>query len=67
MGDYNADPNPDTDSIHQLAHAYRFAPKNSLKVDQFSTLTSLKVFALVEKLGSTRLLVLVDPSKLPHV
>ncbi len=65
MGDYNADPNPDTDKLHQVAHAYRFAPQYSLQVDQFSTLTSLKVYALVVKIGSTRLQVLVDPDLLP--
>ncbi len=65
MGDYNADPNPDTDRLRQIAHAFRFAPRKSLKVDQFSTLTSLKVYALVEKIGSTRLQVLVDPDFIP--
>lgn len=65
MGDYNADPAPDTGRLHQVAFTYAFAPKDSLKVDQFSTSSSLKVYALVEKIGSTRLHVLVDPSKIP--
>lgn len=66
MGDYNADPNPDTDKVHQVAHAFRIAPLDSLKVDQFSTLSSLKVYALVEKIGSTRMHILVDPALLPQ-
>lgn len=65
MGDYGADPAPDTDKIRQVAFGYKFAPLSKLKVDQFSTATSNKVYSLVEKIGSTRLHVLVDPSALP--
>lgn len=65
MGDYNADPSPDTDKIRQVAHAYGFAPQQNLKVDQFSTPTANKVFTLVRKIGSTRMKVLVDPSQIP--
>jgi hypothetical protein len=66
MSDYNADPDPDLDRIRQVSLCYGFAKNRKLKVDQFSTLSSLKVYALVEKLGSTRLHVLVDPAVLPH-
>ena len=66
MGDYNADPVPDVNKIRQVAHCYRFAPLPNLKVDQFSTTTSNKVYSLVVKIGSTRLHVLVDPTKLPQ-
>lgn len=66
MGTYNADPAPDTDRIRQVAFGYHLAPLSKLKVDQFSTATADKVYALVEKLGSTRLQVLVDPDLIPH-
>jgi len=66
MGDYNADAVPDTDRIRQVAHGYEFAPLGDLKVDQFSTPTSHKVYHLVVKIGSTRLQVLVDPAVIPH-
>ena len=65
MSDYGADANPDIDQIQQVAFGYRFAPLRKLKVDQFSTATADKVFSLVEKIGSTRLLVLVDPAEIP--
>jgi hypothetical protein len=66
MGNYNADPNPDTDKIRQVAFGYEIAPLVKLKIDQFSTATSNKVYSLVKKIGSTRLHVLVDPSALPY-
>jgi len=66
MSDYNADPDPDTDKIRQVAHGYRFAPQSSLKVDQFSTSSSAKVYSLTRKFGSTCVKVLVDPSLIPH-
>lgn len=66
MGNYNADPDPDTDRIRQVAFGYKLAPQVKLKIDQFSTDTSNKVYSLVEKLGSTRLHVLVDPAALPN-
>ena len=66
MGTYNADPNPDTDRIRQVAFGYVLAPLDQLKVDQFSTATSLKVYHCVQKIGSTRLQFLVDPDLIPH-
>jgi len=66
MGNYNADPTPDTDAIRQVAFGYKLAPLSDLKVDQFSTDSSLKVFSLVKKIGSTRLQVQVDPDELPQ-
>lgn len=65
MGNYNADPDPDTDRIRQVAFGYRLGPLTNLKVDQFSTGTSLKVYTLVKKIGSTRLKILVDPNNIP--
>ena len=66
MGTYNADPDPDTDRIRQVAFGYALAPLLDLKVDQFSTDSDLKVYACVKKLGSTRIQFLVDPNDLPH-
>ena len=65
MGDYNADPAPDTDKIRQVAFGYELAPLVKLKVDQFSTLTANMVYSLVVNIGSTRLKVLVDPAAVP--
>ena len=65
MGDYNADPAPDTDKIRQVAFGYKIAPQQKLKVDQFSTISATKVYSLVVKIGSTRLHILVDPSQIP--
>ena len=65
MSDYNADPAPDTDRIRQVAFSYKLAPLENLKVDQFSTDNSNKVYSLVKKKGSTRLQVLVDPAEIP--
>ncbi len=66
MGTYNADPNPDTDRIRQVAFGYELTPLLNLKVDQFSTATSLKVYHCVKKIGSTRIQFLVDPATIPH-
>lgn len=65
MSDYGADPVPAVDKIHQVAFAYRLAPLGKLKVDQFSTAGADKVYHLVEKIGSTRLNILVDPAIIP--
>ncbi len=66
MSDYNADPNPDTDRIRQVAFGFKLAALPDLKIDQFSTLTSLKVYHCVKKIGSTRIQFLVDPALIPH-
>ena len=66
MSDYGADPDPDTDKIRQVAFGYEIAPLVKLKVDQFSTATSDKVYHLVKKIGSTHLLVRVDPAQIPQ-
>ncbi len=65
MSDYNADINPDTDKIRQVAFGYLLAPESDLKVDQFSTDTDLKVYHCVRKIGSTRIQFLVDPAQIP--
>lgn len=66
MGSYNADPNPDTDRIRQVAFGYAIAPLSNLKIDQFSTAGDNKVYHMVQKIGSTRLQCLVDPAIIPH-
>ncbi len=66
MGNYNADPDPDTDRIRQVAVFFLLTRFRDLKVDQFSTLTSQKVYSLVNKIGSTRLHVLVNPDEIPQ-
>jgi hypothetical protein len=66
MGDYNADADPDIDKIRQVAFSFELAPLGKLKIDQFLTDSDLKVYSLVQKIGSTRLLVLVDPVDLPQ-
>lgn len=65
MGDYNADADPDLNRIRQVAFGYNFAPQENLKVDQFPTTTSLKVYHFVVKIGSTNLSILVDPDEVP--
>ena len=65
MGNYNADPNPALNKIRTVAFNYMFAPQADLKVDQFPTTTSLKVYHLVKKIGSTNLSILVDPDQVP--
>lgn len=67
MSDYGADANPAIDKIRQVAFAYKIAPQAKLKVDQFSTAGATKVYHLVEKIGSTNLIVLVDPAILPPI
>lgn len=66
MSDYNADANPDLDRIRQVAFCFLLAPQADLKVDQFSTLTSLKVYSLNRRHLKTRLIILVDPADVPH-
>lgn len=65
MGNYNADPSPDLDKIHTVAFGYELAPQDNLKVDQFSTSGSDKVYNITRKIGSTRLRVKVDPAQVP--
>jgi len=64
MGNYNADPVPDLDKISMTAFGYGFFPLGKVKTDQFSTGSALKVYHLVQKLGSHRLQILVDPSEI---
>lgn len=66
MSDYNADINPDTDRIRQVAFGYLLAAEPDLKIDQFSTSTSNKVYHCVQLIGSTRMQFLVDPAIVPH-
>lgn len=61
MSDYNANANPDLDVARRIAFSFAFAPQTDLKIDQFSTVGTNKVLALVRKIGSTRLQVLFDP------
>lgn len=63
MGDYGADSNPALSKIRTVAFDYGLAPQDTLKVDQFPTLTSKKVYHLVRRIGSTNLSVLVEPKE----
>ena len=65
MGNYGADPAPELPKFRKLAFVYKLAFQDNLKVDQFPTATSNKVYTFVRKIGSTRLKVLVDPSQIP--
>lgn len=67
MGDYNADPNPDTSKIRQIAFGFGFFTTRDTKTDQFSTASDLKVYSLVKKIGSNRLKILVDPAEIPGI
>lgn len=66
MGTYNADPTPDTDRIRQVAFGFQLAPLANLKIDQFSTSGTDKVYHCVRNIGSTRIQFLVDPDQIPH-
>lgn len=61
MSNYGADPNPDLDKINTVCFGYNLGPQKDVKVDQFSTDGDDKVYSLVQKLGSNRLLVRVTP------
>jgi hypothetical protein len=65
MGNYGADPAPQLPKIRKVAFDFNFVPQDDLKVDQFSTVSSNKVYSVVRKIGSTRLKFLVDPSQIP--
>ncbi len=65
MGNYNADPFPDLDKLRTVAFGYRLANVDTLKIDQFSTTGTNKVYHFVRKIGSTNLLILVEPSEIP--
>jgi hypothetical protein len=65
MGTYNADPSPELHKIFTLAFDFKIAPQTKLKVDQFSTGSSRKVYTINRKIGSTRLKLLVDPAFIP--
>ena len=65
MGNYNADPDPDLSKISMIAFGFRLFPLAKVKTDQFSTATDLKVYHLVQKIGSHRIQILVDPDEIP--
>ena len=65
MGNYNADPNPDLDKIRQIGFGLFLFPLNNVKVDQFSTLTTQKVYKFCRKIGTHRLRVQVNPDEIP--
>lgn len=62
MSDYNADPNPELGKFRRVAFEYGLVHQDNLKVDQFSTDTSEKVYHFCRRIGSTRVAYLVDPS-----
>lgn len=63
MGNFGADANPALNKIRTVAFRYKFVNLDNLKVDQFSTDDTDKVYSIVRKIGSTRLLVRVDPTQ----
>lgn len=65
MSNYGADPDPNLSKIRRVAFGYNFANMPDLKVDQFSTSTTQKVYSVVRKFGKTRLKFLVDPDQIP--
>lgn len=65
MGDYGADKYPALNKIRTVAFDYNLANQTNLKCDQHSTGTSEKCYHLVRKIGSTNLLVLVEPADVP--
>ncbi len=65
MSDFGADPNPDVNKIRLVAFGYNFTPGLDLKVDQFSTTGTDKVYHLVKRFGSTNVYFLVDPDNVP--
>lgn len=65
MSDMGADPNPQVNKIHTVAFDYGFARQSKIKTDQFPSVTGGKVYTLVQKIGSTRLKVLVNPDEVP--
>ena len=67
MGDYNADSNPDLDKIRMVAFGFGLFPLVDVKSDQFSTLTSVKVYKFCKKIGTHRLRVQVNPDEIPGV
>ena len=67
MGDYNADSNPDLDKIRMVAFGMGLFPLDTVKADQFSTLTDQKVYKFCRKLGTHRLRVLVNPDEIPGI
>ena len=67
MGDYNADPDPDLSKITMIAHGFNIAPLVKLKIDQFSTLDSTKVYSFVQKSTRSRLRIKVNPTEIPGI
>jgi len=65
MGDYNADKYPAVNKVRMIAFGYLLAPQTNLKIDQFSTDSTKKVYSIVRKIGSTRLKILVEPTDVP--
>lgn len=63
MSDYGADPDPDLNRMRTVAFGFNLANLKKLKVDQFSTGDTDKVYSFVQKIGSSRLLVRVNPSE----
>lgn len=62
MGNYNADPNPELGKFRRVAFQYGEVHQDNLKIDQFSTLDSNKVYHYARRIGSTRIQFLVDPA-----
>ena len=67
MGDYNADPDPDLDKIRMVGFGFGLFPLDNVKADQFSTLTTAKVYKFCRKIGTHRLRVQVNPDDIPGI
>ena len=67
MSNYNADSNPDLDKIRMIGFGCALFPLDTVKADQFSTLTDRKVYKFCRKIGTHRLRVQVDPAEIPGI
>lgn len=62
MGDYNADANPNLNKMRTVAFAMHLVSQDNLKVDQFSTVGTEKIYHYARKIMSTRIRFKVEPA-----
>ena len=67
MGNYNADLTPDLDKIRMIGFGFALFPLDTVKADQFSTLTDQKVYKFCRKIGTHRLRIQVNPDEIPGI
>lgn len=65
MGDFGADKFPAVNKMRTIAFNYKLFNLVKIKVDQFPTDNDDKVYSFVQKLGSHRLLIRVNPNEIP--